>query len=188
MCVVRDLSKRNKSTSSHCVLVAVQKHQADGRFETVVGVAVDPIRQDVFAAAKGRGATCNGAPMHVSRLEDLSQSVVSTGLPGSSAPSGYEARLMQAKVAVRGMRILGCAGLDLAYVASGRLGAYWKHGLSIWDVSAGGLLVTEAGGLVTTLDGREINPMQKKTSILAANERLHSQITSIVGESSNPRG
>lgn len=128
-----------------CVSVAAE--DADG---PVVGVVVDPVRDEVFAAASGRGATCNGTPLAVTTPDRLDRSLVATGFaydPAVRADQGRDVAHLLAHV--RDVRRAGSAALDLAYVAAGRLDAYVEFGLQPWDWSAGRLLVTEAGGLVT---------------------------------------
>lgn len=121
----------------------------------LAGCTIDPTRGDVFVAERGRGATLNGSPLRVTDVTSLERALVCTGfpyvdrdqLPAMIATFG---RLTQA---ARGSRRLGSAALDLAYVAAGRLDAFWEIGLRPWDVAAGVLLVQEAGGVVTRFDG-----------------------------------
>ena len=128
-----------------CVSIAVE--DADG---PVVGVVVDPVRDEVFAAADGRGATCNGERLGVSDVPTTARSLVATGFaydPDVRADQGRDVADLLTRV--RDVRRGGSAALDLAYVAAGRLDAYVEFGLQPWDWSAGRLLVTEAGGVVT---------------------------------------
>jgi myo-inositol-1(or 4)-monophosphatase len=119
------------------------------------GCTVDPTRGEVFLAERGGGATLNGRPLRVSEVTQLDHALVCTGFPygdREKLPQMISAfgRLTQF---ARGSRRLGSAALDLAYVAAGRLDAFWEVGLKPWDVAAGGLLVEEAGGMVTRRDG-----------------------------------
>jgi myo-inositol-1(or 4)-monophosphatase len=124
--------------------------EVDGR--GVVGVVVDPSRQETFTASEGGGAFCNGAPITVSGATDLATALVATGF-------GYrrEQRTRQAQVltsvlpAVRDVRRFGAAALDLCWVACGRLDAYYEVGIQHWDVAAGGLIAQEAGAHVEGL-------------------------------------
>jgi myo-inositol-1(or 4)-monophosphatase len=119
------------------------------------GCTVDPTRGEVFLAERGGGATLNGNPLRVSDVTRLDHALVCTGFPygdREKLPQMISAfgRLTQL---ARGSRRLGSAALDLAYVASGRLDAFWELGLKPWDVGAGVLLVQEAFGVVTRGDG-----------------------------------
>jgi myo-inositol-1(or 4)-monophosphatase len=113
----------------------------------LAGAIYDPCRDELFAAARGRGTTLNGDRVHVRGTHDLSQALIATGF-------GYDAErraLQAARVAdviprIRDIRRGGAAAIDLAWVACGRLDGYWESGLNAWDWSAGSLLVTEAGG------------------------------------------
>ncbi len=113
----------------------------------LAGAIYDPSRDELFAAARGRGTTLNGDRVHVRGTHDLSQALIATGF-------GYDAErraLQAARVAdvsprIRDIRRGGAAAIDLAWVACGRLDGYWESGLNAWDWSAGSLLVTEAGG------------------------------------------
>jgi len=133
--------------------------------KVVAGCTVDPLRNEVFHAARGEGAFLGANRLHVSRARELVEAVVCTGFP-----YGNRERLQQMMAAfsrftdlAQGTRRLGSAALDLAYVAAGRLDGFWEIGLRPWDVAAGQVIIEEAGGLVTrfdgsplTLDGREI--------------------------------
>ena len=119
--------------------------------QVLAGAVYDPVRDELFAAAKGKGATLNGAPIHVSECAELSKSLLVTGFPFRSL-----ARLPQFLASLEalirtssGIRRDGSASLDCCYVACGRLDGFWECGLSAWDIAAGALLVEEAGGTVT---------------------------------------
>jgi myo-inositol-1(or 4)-monophosphatase len=119
-----------------------------------VAVVVDAIREDLFVATAGGGSKLNGAAISVSTRE-LGEAVVATGFPYDRRQRGktYAAIAGSVLEKVRGIRRLGAAALDLAWVAAGRLDGYWEFGLAPWDVAAGMLLVREAGGVVGGLDG-----------------------------------
>lgn len=119
------------------------------------GVVLDVARNELFAAARGRGATRDGAPIHVSRVTERERALIATGFPfGEDAEIGRYARQFQPVAAVTaGIRRAGAAAIDLAYVACGRYDAFWELDLAPWDIAAGILLIEEAGGIVTGIDG-----------------------------------
>ena len=141
-----------------------------------VGVVLDPNRNETFHAVRGGGAYVNGRRLQVSADDNLSHALLATGLPWD--PSGRERRnltqFQRLASQSRNVRTLGSAALSLAYVAAGRLTAFWELSLRPWDTSAGVLLVTEAGGRVTHLDGRPFDPHYP--DILATNGLLHDTI------------
>jgi myo-inositol-1(or 4)-monophosphatase len=140
--------------------------------EIVAGVIYDPLRDEMFSAARGQGATLNGESIHVSRTGSLDESLIATGFPSKKRHESPNIHFYQEfTLRSHGVRRAGSAGLDLAYVACGRLDGYWEFGLNPWDTSAGYLLIEEAGGRIThfddskfTLDSREI---------LASNGLIH---------------
>ncbi|MEM8562039.1 MAG: inositol monophosphatase family protein [Pseudomonadota bacterium] len=122
-------------------------------------VIVDPVRREEFTASRGQGAQLNGRRMRVSKRSSLDGALLGTGIPFRNH---HEAKLeghansikvLAAKTA--GIRRLGAASLDLAYVAAGRFDAFWEVGLGPWDVAAGALLIREAGGLVSDIDSSD---------------------------------
>ncbi len=141
---------------------------------TQLGVIFDPLRQELFHAQRGQGAWLNGQFIQVSKTETLDHSLLATGFP-------YDIRTTQdnnlghyATLALRtqGVRRLGSAALDLAYVASARFDGYWELQTNAWDVAAGALMVELAGGIVTQVDGQP-GLAPASTSVLATNGRLH---------------
>ncbi|RME22722.1 MAG: inositol monophosphatase [Deltaproteobacteria bacterium] len=145
--------------------------QEDG--ELVAGVVLDVMRRECWAAARGGGATCNGRPVRVSGCRALQQAVVATGFPYDRQQRAWEyLRFVEAVMRrVQGLRRCGAAALDLAWVAGGRLDGFWEPGLSPWDIAAGLLLVTEAGGTVSGVDGSPIGV--SAPWLLATNGHLH---------------
>jgi myo-inositol-1(or 4)-monophosphatase len=144
-----------------------------------LGVVYDPILDQLFVAGRGRGAWLNGKKIQVSATATLGESVIATGFPYDVWETGRNleelARLTRRAQTVR---INGSASLDLAYVACGRLDAYWDSGLYLWDVAAGRLLIEEAGGVVTFHDG---DPTAVESQMMiASNLHLHPQIQSLV--------
>jgi myo-inositol-1(or 4)-monophosphatase len=123
--------------------------------EPIVGVVVDPSRQETWSAARGRGAWCNDAPCHVAN----GRSELATALVGTGFSYRPERRVVQASVltgllpVVRDIRRIGSAALDLCWVANGRFDAYYESGLHYWDWAAGSVICKEAGGQLATLPG-----------------------------------
>lgn len=150
--------------------------------QPVLGVIYLPILDELFYAQKGQGAFRNGKPISVSGQGALEQSLLATGFPYAFDQVDFDVfgnwqRLFYQS---RGVRHLGCASLNLAYVACGRLDGFWEYGFKAWDMAAGMVLVQEAGGTITRIDGGP-NPLQEPTSILATNGMLHrSLLDSIV--------
>jgi len=149
--------------------------ERDGTLE--FGVVYDPMRDEMFYAARGQGAYLNDHPLAVSASSVLGESLLVTGFPYDLRQNPDNnlrlfAHLAQRSIAVRRF---GSAALDLAYVAAGRFDAYWELRLASWDLAAGIVLVREAGGVVSRVDGGP-DPLQSPPSIAASNGRLHSQL------------
>jgi myo-inositol-1(or 4)-monophosphatase len=125
------------------------------RGELIAGVVYDPIKDELFCAEKGAGAYLNDRRLRVSGRSDLASCLIGTGIPVLDWPGrqGFAGQLERLSGEVAGIRRLGTASLDLAYVAAGRLDGFWEFGLKPWDVAAGIVLVREAGGLVGRLEG-----------------------------------
>jgi myo-inositol-1(or 4)-monophosphatase len=136
----------------YCVSIGVQH-----RGQLAHGVVYDPVRNELFTASKGRGAFLNDRRIRVSKCTRLEGALVGTGFPFKELRRVelylVQLRTMMEKTA--GVRRAGAAALDLAYVACGRLDAFWELGLSPWDMAAGALLVQEAGGLVSDPTGEQ---------------------------------
>lgn len=135
------------------VSIGVQRR---GRMEH--GVVYDPLRQELFTASRGEGAQLDGRRIRVSGHAGLERALIGTGFPYRSNLhwlDNYMAMFKAVTQETAGIRRPGAAALDLAYVAAGRLDAFWELGLSPWDTAAGTLLITEAGGMVGTLTGGE---------------------------------
>jgi myo-inositol-1(or 4)-monophosphatase len=145
--------------------------------EVVAAVTYNPITHDLFWAEKGKGAFLGAEKrLRVAARRHLDESVLATGVPflGKPGHAQFLKELHQVSQKVAGVRRFGSAALDLAWVAAGRFDAYWERNLNSWDVAAGVLMVTEAGGKVTTIEDHG-DPTQG-ASILAANQELHPQI------------
>jgi myo-inositol-1(or 4)-monophosphatase len=141
------------------------------------GVIYEPVRNEMFTAVRDGGAMLNGSPIRVSANTQLRSSVLSTQVQSDDAAvlDRYASRLRTFLGVARAARSLGAPALALAYVACGRLDAFFEADMSPWDTLAGTLLVEEAGGLVTTFNGLE-RSAEQRADILATNGRLHEQI------------
>ena len=145
--------------------------------EAVLGVVYDPMRGECFAAVRGRGASLNGRPIHVSRTHTLSHALVATGFPYDRWTNDDDnvAEWRRFMKRTQGVRRLGSAALDLAWVATGRLDLFWEKRLSPWDVLAGALIVEEAGGRVSDFDGARPAPERLGARVLASNGLIHAE-------------
>jgi myo-inositol-1(or 4)-monophosphatase len=152
-----------------CVSIACVQNR-----RPVLGVVYDPMRDELFTASTGGGTTLNGRPLTVSQTGSLDKSLLVTGFPYDIRTNPDNNLSQYALLSVRslGVRRLGSAALDLAYVAAGRFDGFWEFRLSPWDFAAGMLLVPEAGGRVTRADGGP-DVFREPTSILATNGRIH---------------
>ncbi|HEX6156769.1 MAG TPA: inositol monophosphatase family protein [Burkholderiales bacterium] len=136
----------------YCVSIAIRHRGALAH-----GVVYDPNRNEIFTASKGRGAFLNDRRIRVSKCTRLGEALVGTGFPFKEGAriELYSSQLKNIMQSTAGVRRAGAAALDLAYVACGRLDAFWELGLSPWDMAAGALLIQEAGGLVADLKGED---------------------------------
>jgi myo-inositol-1(or 4)-monophosphatase len=139
----------------------------------IAGVVYSPVTDELYAAERGRGGFLNDHRLRVAARRDLSDSVVCCGIPhrGRGDPARFHKELQAVQGKVAGIRRTGAAALDLAWVAAGRFDGFWEYGLSPWDLAAGMILIREAGGIVTDLDG-ELEVLSKG-SVLAGNEYIH---------------
>jgi myo-inositol-1(or 4)-monophosphatase len=142
----------------------------------VAGLVYNPANDELFTAERGKGAFLNDQRLRVAARKRLAEAVVACALPHPSRGDAELTRCEHLAVqdTVAGLRRFGAAALDLAWVAAGRLDAYWERNLSPWDMAAGIALVREAGGFITDLDGRE--DMLKTGGILAGNEDIHREL------------
>jgi myo-inositol-1(or 4)-monophosphatase len=149
--------------------------------EAAVAAVYDPSRRELFTAERGVGAWMNGAPLRVSRAEHLIDSLLCTGFPYTVHEESR--RLLDVFAAFletsRAVRRLGSAAIDLCYVAAGRLDGFWEMQLSPWDISAGALLVAEAGGTVSDLSGAAFE--SRRGEIIASNGRIHTAMVETIG-------
>lgn len=156
-----------------CVSIGLARNN-----EVVAGVVFDPTRNELFAAERGSGATLNGKPIHVSKIPALGESLLGTGFPSKKRhlnPNIYFYHQLTLKS--HGLRRAGSAALDLACVASGRYDGYWEFNLNAWDTSAGALLVEEAGGRLTHVDGSKFDVAVSR-DVLATNGLIHAELMS----------
>jgi myo-inositol-1(or 4)-monophosphatase len=141
----------------------------------VAAVIYDPMRNELFTAERGRGARLNGKPIHVSSIPVLAESLIATGFPSCKRHDSPNVHFYQEfTLRSHGVRRAGSAALDLAYVACGRLEAFWEFNLNPWDTAAGILLVEEAGGLVTDFAGHPFQLNSHET--LATNALIHDEL------------
>jgi len=161
----------------YCVSIALA---VKGKVEQAV--IYDPSRNDLFTATKGRGAYMNDRRIRVSKRTLLSQSLISTGFPfrkGDNFPA-YLAMMSEVMQRTAGLRRPGAAALDLAYVAAGFTDGFFETGLQPWDVAAGSLLVTEAGGLVGNFTGE--SDFLEQHECLAGNPRIYGQLVPLLNK------
>jgi myo-inositol-1(or 4)-monophosphatase len=157
-----------------CVSIALAH-----RGRTEVGVVYDPIRDEMFAAERGRGASLNERRISVSRTLSLHSALVCTGFPYDVRQRNDFARhFANFIMTAQGVRRDGAAALDLAYVAAGRFDGFWEEGLKPWDVAAGALIIEEAGGRVSNYEGGPVNIYAPP--IMASNGLVHEQMMSVL--------
>uniref|UniRef100_E6QJY6 inositol-phosphate phosphatase n=1 Tax=mine drainage metagenome TaxID=410659 RepID=E6QJY6_9ZZZZ len=150
-----------------------QSENEDGPI--IAAVIYDPMRDEMFVAERGKGAWLNGRRMHVSSAPVLGEALIATGFPSRKRHASPNIHFYQEfTLRSHGVRRAGSAALDLAYVACGRMEAFWEFHLNPWDTSAGFLLVEEAGGRVTGFDGsvRKLNSLE----VLASNGKIHEEL------------
>jgi myo-inositol-1(or 4)-monophosphatase len=159
-----------------CVSIALE---VDGVVE--VGVVYDPMAEELFTAERGGGARLNGAPIRVSAHDALVDALLCTGFPYTVR----EERRRQVDVfsaflnEAQAVRRLGSAALDICYVAAGRFDAYWEERVHPWDIAAGALVVQEAGGVVTGMDGTPFDVFAGH--LVASNGLLHPSMLAVIG-------
>ena len=154
--------------------------QVNGRMEH--GVVYDPLRQELFTASRGQGAQLEGRKIRVSGRKHLEQALVGTGFPYRQADAEigpYMDMLGKVIRSTSGVRRPGAAALDLAYVAAGRLDAFWETGLEPWDLAAGSLLIREAGGMISGLDGSE--NFLSTGHVVTGTPRIYREIAKLCG-------
>ena len=152
--------------------------ERDGKL--FAGVVYEPVSDQMFWAEQGSGAFLNGNRLRVSARRELSQAVFATGIPfaGRDGHKPFLDQLQSVMAVSAGVRRFGSAALDLAYVAAGRFDGFWEQGLKSWDMAAGIVLVREAGGYVTDLNGQD--KMLESGHIIAANGEFLGPLSKLV--------
>ncbi len=149
----------------------------------LLGVIYDPLREECFTAVAGQGAWLNGRRLHVSQADSLIRSLLATGFPYDRHTAEHDnvAQMARFLKKAHGIRRAGAAALDMAYVAAGRLDGYWEFKLKSYDVAAGVLLVQEAGGQVTDMDGRAVQ-IAPEMALVASNGRIHAAMLAVLAD------
>ncbi len=165
-----------------CVVLGCERRRpglpAEEDGEMVAGVIYDPLRDEMFSAARGAGARLNGEPIRVSATPKLQEALIATGFPSQKRHRSPNAHFYQEfTLRSHGVRRAGSAALDLAYVAAGRIDGYWEFKLNPWDTSAGYLLVEEAGGRVTHFDGSRFTLDSRE--VFATNGLIHGEMAAL---------
>lgn len=158
-----------------CVSVGLQIR---GRLEH--GVIYDPLRQEMFTASRGEGAQLDGRRIRVANRRHLPDALIGTGFPYRRGSAGLDPYMALLKDVIRhaaGVRRPGAAALDLAYVAAGRLDGFWETGLKPWDLAAGALLIREAGGIISGLDGSE--DFMESGHVLAGSPKIYAALAQL---------
>lgn len=164
-----------------CVSIGLRKGA-----EMLMGAVYNPMMNEFFFAEKGRGATLNDQPIHVSTKSDFSRACLVTGFP-YQWPEGAKEHPLKTfeRIVMQGIpvRRLGSAAIDLCWVACGRFDGFWEYNLNAWDVAAGYLIVTEAGGTVTDFKGNPSDLFGAQT--LATNGLIHATMQQVINGESN---
>jgi myo-inositol-1(or 4)-monophosphatase len=144
--------------------------------EIVAGVTYVPMLDELFRAERGGGAFLNNAPIKVSKREGLTQAILAVGIPfmGKARQEQFHAEMQRLTNQVSGVRRLGAGAVDMAYVACGRFDAYWEQVVSAWDMAAGVVIVSEAGGVVTDTLGHKLDVMNG--TVLASTPQIQAEL------------
>ena len=155
--------------------------------EAVAGVIYDPTRDELFAAERGAGATLNGNKIRVSAVDHLERALVVSGFPYDvrERMEEYLPAWREFLKHTQGVRRLGAAAIDMCCVASGRMDGFWENGLNPWDTAAGWVIIEEAGGRVTKLDGSPFD--NYSASLLCTNGAIHDQMLAVLASLKNER-
>ncbi|WP_026381525.1 inositol monophosphatase family protein [Afifella pfennigii] len=148
----------------------------------MAGVVYNPVTDELYTAERGAGAFFNDRRLRVAQRRELYEAVIATGIPhfGRGDHGVFLKQLAKVMGETAGIRRCGAAALDLAWVASGRFDGFWEEALSPWDMAAGILLITEAGGFVSDLSGRD--QMLGRGTIVAGNEAVHRRLLKLLNE------
>ena len=160
----------------YCVSIGVEYHD-----RMILGVVLDPTRQELFVAADGQGAMLNGQPIRVSKSATLETALLVTGFAYDIRESTHNNLDYFSKfcLCARGVRRTGTAALDLCYVAAGRFDGFWEMKLHPWDMAAGSLIVTEAGGCMSDFSGKAFTIYGQE--MVASNNLIHRGMLSVLG-------
>ncbi|MCB1969904.1 MAG: inositol monophosphatase [Geminicoccaceae bacterium] len=151
------------------------------RGEIVAACIYDPLKDELFAADKGDGAFLNDRRLRVSSRSDMGQALIGCGLPvqdWKGRGKGFDAQMSAVADVCGGLRRLGTASLDLAYVAAGRQDGFWEYGLKPWDIAAGILIIREAGGRVSRIEGDD--DLLAEGTIVASNANIHEPLRQLI--------
>lgn len=154
--------------------------------QLVAGVIYNPVTDEMFTSEKGKGAFMNDRRIRVAARRTLDDCVVATGVPHRGRP-GHAVFLDEMEGVMKqvaGVRRTGSAALDMAWTAAGRFDAYWERGIKPWDMAAGILMVREAGGFASDLDGGD--DMLDKGDVIVGNKEIHRAMLSLVGATAKP--
>ena len=165
-----------------CVSIALEHNS-----RVVIGLVYDPIRGECFKAALGQGATLNDKPIRASTTVELGKSLLATGFPYDRRDFAnfYLTYFKAFMIRCQGIRRSGSAALDLCYVACGRLDGFWELKLKPWDIAAGALIVTEAGGMLSDFSGKSFALWSQET--LASNRFIHDEMVGIASVAAKAR-
>lgn len=157
--------------------------------EPILAVIHDPMREQTYFAEKGSGAYKDGKRLRVSQTEVVAKSILASGFPYDKHidPVNNIEQVGLFLKRCQGFRRMGAAALDLAMVAEGAFDGFWEFKLSSWDVAAGILLISEAGGTVTRIDGSPMGPLTQKINLIASNGHIHQEMLDIVTPSLTER-
>jgi myo-inositol-1(or 4)-monophosphatase len=174
-----------------CVSLGLEQRKpgstADEDGTLQAAVIYDPLRDELFAAERGQGATLNGKALRVSETAELAEALVATGFPSRKRHQSPNIHFYhEFTLRSHGVRRAGSAALDLAYVAAGRLDAFWEFNLNPWDTAAGFLLVEEAGGRLSDFAGGQVRLDSRE--VLASNGRIHDELVGMFGDLFAGRG
>jgi myo-inositol-1(or 4)-monophosphatase len=158
-----------------CISIGLER-----KGELIAGVIYDPNLDELFTAEKGKGAYLNGKRIHVSETTNLGQSLLVTGFPYNITenPNHAVEHFVHFLMKAQGVRRMGSAAIDLAYVAAGRFDGFWEVALHPWDMAAGVLLVEEAGGKLTNFSGAPLSIYQKE--MVATNGHIHQAVLDVL--------
>lgn len=153
----------------------------------VAGVVYNPVSDELFTAERGSGAFLNDRRLRVAQRHELTECVIATGVPhfGRGDHGVFLRELTAVMGGVAGIRRCGAAALDLAWVAAGRFDGFWERALSPWDMAAGMVIVREAGGFVSDLDGRDRS--FSTGTIVAGNEDVHRRLLAVLKKARAPQ-